>query len=82
MHQSVQDHTPSNSGEAHYDRLGRSGRKGLWYIETATAVALGSGGDAAMALRAACSGIEIQDHTHTHGAVFLLAIGILNQPPG
>ena len=49
--------------EAHYDRLGRSGRKGLGYIETATAVALGSGGAAAMALRAACSGIEIQDHT-------------------
>ena len=42
--------------EAHYDRLGRSGPKGIWYIETATA--------AAMALRAACSGIEIQDHTH------------------
>ena len=35
----------------HYDRLGRSGRKVLRYIETATA--------AAMALRAACSGIEI-----------------------
>ena len=49
--------------EAHYDRLGRSGRKGIRYIETATAVALGSGGAAAMALRAACSGIEIQDHT-------------------
>ena len=31
-------------------------RKGYRYIETATA--------AAMALRAACSGIEIQDHTH------------------
>ena len=44
--------------EAHYDRLGRSRRKGIKYIETATA--------AAMALRAACSGIEIQDHTHTH----------------
>ena len=50
--------------EAHYDRLGRSGRKGIRYIETATAVALGSGGAAAMALRAVCSGIEIQDHTH------------------
>ena len=33
------------------------------YIETANAVALGSGGAATMALRAACSGIEIQDHT-------------------
>ena len=42
--------------EGHYDRSGRSGRKGIRYIETATA--------AAMALRAACSGIEIQDHTH------------------
>ena len=50
--------------EAHYDRLGRSGRKGCRCIETATAVAIGSGGAAAMALRAACSGIEIQDHTH------------------
>ena len=44
---------------------GRSGCKGYRYIETATAVALGSGGAAAMALRAACSGIEIQDLTHT-----------------
>ena len=35
--------------EAHYDRLGRSGRKGRWYIEKPTT--------AAMALRAACSGI-------------------------
>ena len=35
--------------------VGRSGRKGIRYIKTATA--------AAMALRAACSGIEIQDHT-------------------
>ena len=50
--------------EAHYDRLGRSGRKGIRYIETATVAAIGSGGAAAMALRAACSGIEIQDHTH------------------
>ena len=49
--------------EAHYDRSGRSGRKGYRYIETATAAALGSGGAAAMALRAACSGIELQDHT-------------------
>ena len=50
--------------EAHNDRLGWSGRKGLWYIETATAVALGNGGAAAMALQAAWSAIEIQDHTH------------------
>ena len=50
--------------EAHYDRSSRSGRQGYRYIETATAVALGSSGAAAMALRAACSGIEIQDHTH------------------
>ena len=35
--------------EAHHDRLGRSGRKGIGYIETATAIALGSGGAAAMA---------------------------------
>ena len=40
--------------EAHYDRSGRSGRKGIRYIETATAVALGSG--------------IIQDHTHLVGA--------------
>ena len=44
--------------ETHYDRLDRSGCKEYRYIETATA--------AAMALRAACSGIEIQDHTHQH----------------
>ena len=51
--------------EAHHDRLGRSGRKGIRYIETATA--------AAMALRAACSGIEIQDHTQTHSTALLHA---------
>ena len=39
----------------HYDRLGGSGRKGIWYIETPNA--------AAMALRDACSGIQIRDHT-------------------
>ena len=43
--------------EAHYDRLGRSGRKGRWYIEKPTT--------AAMALRAACSGIE-NKRSHTH----------------
>ena len=51
--------------EAHYDRSVRSGRKGHRHTETATAVALGSGGATSMALRAARSGIEIQDHTHT-----------------
>ena len=50
--------------EVHYDRSGRSGFKGYRYIETVTAVTLGNGGAATMALRAACSGIEIQDHTH------------------
>ena len=49
--------------EAHYDRLGRSGRKGTSYTETATAVALGSSGAATMAHRATSSKIEIQDHT-------------------
>ena len=52
--------------EAHYDRLGRSGRKGIRYIGTATVAAIGSSGAAAMALSAACSGIEIQDYTHGH----------------
>ena len=52
--------------EAHYDRSGRSGRKGYRYIKTATAVALGSGGAAAMALRAACSGIS-NTRSHTRG---------------
>ena len=62
--------------EAHYDRLGRSGRKGIRYIKTATAVALGSGGAAAMALRAACSGIEIQDSTQAARRAMAAVVGL------
>ena len=48
-----------------YDRQGRSGAMEQVICKTATADCFGSGGAAAMALRAACSGIEIQDCTHT-----------------
>ena len=44
------------------------------YPETATVAAIGSGGAAAMALRAAWSGIEIQDHTHTRLLVVRIII--------
>ena len=46
-----------------YDRQGRSGAMEQVICKTATADCLGSGGAAAMALRAAYSGIEIQDYT-------------------
>ena len=47
-----------------YDRQGRSSAMEQVICKTATADCFGSGGAAAMALRAACSGIEIQDYTH------------------
>ena len=50
--------------EPDYGRQGRSGAMETVICKTATAVCFGSGGAAAMALRAACSGIEIQDCTH------------------
>ena len=48
-----------------YDRQGRSGAMETVICKTATADSFGSGGAAAMALRAARSGTQIQDSTHT-----------------
>ena len=48
----------------HYESAGLS-EAGKGYIEKPAAVRKGSGKAAAMALRAACSGIEIQDSKQT-----------------
>ena len=53
-----------------YDRQGRSGVMETVIYKTATADCFGSGGAAAMALRAACSGIpNTRLHTLSHGRI-------------
>ena len=70
-----------------YDRQGRSGAMDKVICKTATADCFGSGEAAAMALRAACSGIEMQDYTHfwSRGILYpklALLVKLLNLPPG
>ena len=65
-----------------YDRLGRYWCQGEGHIYKKQLLTLpeGSGGAAAMALRAACSGIKIQDYTHTQVfPIASLVLGLLSQ---